>query len=259
MKITKVEVFPLDKQPDHGDHGLLRIETDEGLYGWGSCYETPSLVKSSLEYLSPLLIGETVEPERVTEKLHQETFWFGRGGVLTTFISGVNIALWDVYGKATGQSVSRLLGGRFRDRIKPYASQIFSYPVDAMVQRLTTAKGKGFRAFKLGWQPFGRKDTKVEEAMVKAARKAIGDECDLMVDAGGSDAFWHNDLKWAIETSKMLKEYNVVWFEEALNDMDIEGFKMLHAASPVWIATGECIRKRQNFYPWIFQCAVDVL
>ena len=261
MRITSVDVIPLDSpRVGHGDHGLVRVNTDEGVYGWGSCYTTPKLVRASLDYLSPLIIGENpLEPERVTEKLHQSTYWFGRGGVLTTFISGINIALWDIYGKTTGQSVSRLLGGRYREKIKPYASQLFSWPVDEMVERLQAAKSRGFRAFKLGWVPFGRIDARTDEALVEAAREAVGEECDLMVDAGGSAAFWHNDLKWAINASHMLKEYNVVWFEEALADDDLEGHKMLRQASPVWIATGECLRKRQAFYPWIFQRAVDVL
>jgi D-galactarolactone cycloisomerase len=259
MKITNVEVFPLENQL-HGQHGLVRIDTDEGVYGWGSCYMTPDLVRASLAHLSDLIIGkDPTEVEKLTEQLHQATYWFGRGGVLTTFISGINIALWDIAGKATGLSVSRLLGGRYRERIKPYASQTFSWPVDEMVERMQAAKAKGFRVFKLGWRPFGRIDARTDEALVSAAREAIGDDCDLMVDAGGSGAFWHNDLKWAINASHMLKEYNVVWFEEALKDDDLEGFKMLREASPVWIATGECLRKRQTFYPWIFQRAVDVL
>ncbi len=262
MKITKVEVFPLDNQA-YGRHGLVRIDTDEGIYGWGSCYMTADLVRASLDYLSELIIGEDpLEVEKVTERLHQSTFWFGRGGVLTTFISGINIALWDILGKATNRSVSRLLGGRFREKIKPYASQSFhnfSINRPEMSERMQRAKARGFRAFKLGWHPFGRIDARTDEAMVKTAREAIGEECDLMVDAGGSDAFWHNDLKWAINTAHMLKEYNVVWFEEPLKDDDLEGYKTLRQASPVWIATGECLRKRQTFYPWISQRAVDVL
>ena len=261
MKITNVEVFPLDGAKEgQGVHGLIRIDTDEGVYGWGSCFMTPNLVRASLEYLLPLIVGkDPTEVEKVTEMLHQETFWFGRGGVLTTFISGINIALWDIYGKVTGQSVGRLLGGRHRERMKPYASQLFSWPVDEMTERLQGAKERGFRAFKLGWRPFGWVDAKTDEAVVKAAREAIGDECDLMIDAGGSGAFWPSDLKWAINTSHMLKEYDVVWFEEALHDGDLEGFKKLRETSPVWIATGECLRKRQTFYPWIFERAVDVL
>ncbi len=262
MKITKVEVFPLGSQT-RGEHGLVRIDTDEGVSGWGSCYMTSDLVRASLGYLSDSIIGENpLEVEKVTERLHQSTYWFGRGGVLTTFISGINIALWDILGKASNRSVSRLLGGRFREKIKPYASQTFhNFCSDRpeMVERMQRAKAKGFRAFKIGWHPFGRIDAKTDEAWVKTAREAIGEECDLMVDAGGSDAFWHNDLKWAINTAQMLKEYNVVWFEEALKDDDLEGYKTLRQASPVWIATGECLRKRQTFYPWIVQRAVDVL
>ena len=261
MRITSVRVFPLENlRATHGEHGLVRVDTDEGISGWGSCYMTPALVRASLEYLSDQIVGENpLEVDRVTEKLHQSTYWFGRGGVLTTFVSGINIALWDICGKALNQSVSCLLGGRQREKIKPYASQLFSWPVDAMVERLQIARSNGFRAFKLGWRPFGRIDAATDEALVRAAREAIGDDCDLMVDAGGSDAFWHSDLKWAINASHMLKEYNVVWFEEALDDDDLEGFKMLREASPVWIATGECLRRRQTFYPWIFRRAVDVL
>ena len=258
MKITKVEVFPLNASGQgHGDHGLVRVDTDEGISGWGSCYTTPNLVKAALEYLSPLIVGkDPTEVEKLTETLHQETFWFGRGGVLTTFISGINIALWDILGKATGLSVSRLLGGRHREKIKPYASQNFRGDI---TQKLLTAKERGFRAFKLGWRPFGRGDARADEAFIRTARKAIGDDCDLMVDAGGSEAFWHGDLKWAINTAHMLHEYGVLWFEEPLNDMDLEGHKALKAASSIWIATGECLRKRQAFYPWIQERAVDVL
>jgi L-alanine-DL-glutamate epimerase-like enolase superfamily enzyme len=128
-----------------------------------------------------------------------------------------------------------------------------------MVNELEAARDRGFRAFKLGWAPFGRIDARTDEMLVMTARQAIGDDCDLMVDAGGSDAYWPNDLKWAINTAQMLKDYNVTWFEEALYDRDLEGYKKLRQASPVWIATGECLRKRQDFYPWIFERAVDVL
>ena len=263
MKITSVEVFPLDKVPKAQhvqQHGLIRINTDEGIHGWGSCFMPPYLVKGSLEYLSDLLIGQDpTQVEKVSEQLHQATYWFGRGGVISVFISGIDIALWDIFGKVAGKSVSRLLGGRYREKMKPYASLLFSWPVDQMVKDLEAAKSRGFRAFKMGWTPFGRLDAKTDELLVKAARETIGDDCDLMVDAGGSDAFWHNDLKWAINTSHMLKEYNVVWFEEALHDRDLEGFKALRKESPVWIATGECLRKRQDFYPWILERAVDVL
>ena len=260
MRITNVEVFPLGKPYPEFQGALVRVNTDEGVSGWGSCTTTGGLLRASLDAFSYLIKGENaLEPERVTEKLHQETHWYRQSGVVSSFISGMNIALWDILGKATSQSVSRLLGGRYREKMKPYASQLFTWPVDEMVEQLQAAKTTGFRAFKLGWGRFGLIDDRADEAMVKAAREAIGEECDLMVDAGGHGAFWPNGLKWAINTSHMLKEYNVLWFEEALPDNDLEGHRALTQVSPVWIATGECLRKRESFYPWIFQRAVDVL
>src|SRR5439155_1637615 len=79
------------------------------------------LVQAGLRLLEPLYEGENpLEPERVSEKLHANTFWMGRGGSITHAISGIDIAMWDILGKATGQPVGRLLGGRYRDRVRPY-------------------------------------------------------------------------------------------------------------------------------------------
>src|SRR5204863_3441669 len=129
--------------------------------------------------------------------------------------SGIDIALWDILGKATGQPVGRLLGGRYRERVRPYASILMEEP-RALADRLIAIKAQGFRAFKVGWGPFGRKSDALDEQIVAAARKAIGPECLLMVDAGGSDAHWTQCYKWALRTSEMLSEYDVTWFEEAL-------------------------------------------
>ena len=87
------------------------------------------LVRAALRILEPLYLGENpLEPERVSEKLHANTFWMGRGGSITHAISGIDIAMWDILGKATGQPVGRLLGGRYRDRVLPYASLLMGEP-----------------------------------------------------------------------------------------------------------------------------------
>src|SRR5207244_11153390 len=94
-----------------------------GLTAMGSVFTDDSLVKAALGVLEPLFRGENaLEAERVSEKLHQNTFWLGRGGSITHTISGIDIALWDILGQASGQPVGRLLGGRYRDRVRPYAS-----------------------------------------------------------------------------------------------------------------------------------------
>lgn len=273
MRIQSVEVFPLTSQRPPYDVGkpipegwwgydqtLLRVQTDDGVVGWGCSGTRWELVQASLEVLKPHVIGENaLEPDRVAEKLHQATFWYGRGGAITAFVGGLNIALWDILGQVCQQPVGRLLGGCYRDRVKPYASMLFTWPTDVMEKNLHEGLGKGFRAFKLGWGTFGRVDARRDEALVKAARQAVGDNVDIMVDAGGSDQYWHGDLKWAMEAAKMLAHYNVVWFEEALRADDLEGYRQLRAASPVHISAGEVITRRQNFYAWIEARALDIL
>ncbi len=95
-------------------------------------------------------------------------FWLGRGGSITHTISGIDIALWDLLGKATGQSVGRLLGGRYRERIQPYASLLMQEPA-FMRDSLLAVKAQGFRAFKNWLGPFGRKNAAMDEAIVEAA------------------------------------------------------------------------------------------
>jgi L-alanine-DL-glutamate epimerase-like enolase superfamily enzyme len=212
-----------------------------------------------LKLLEPLLIGEQgLEPERVTEKLHQHTFWQGRGGSVTHAISGIDIALWDLFGQATGQPVGRLLGGRYRERVRPYASVLMEEP-KALAERLRATKAKGFRAFKIGWGPFGRRSDDLDEAIVRAAREAIGSESLLMVDAGGSDAFWPQGYKWALRTSEMLADYNVAWFEEPLLPDALQDYVRLREHSRVPIAGGEVFTRRQSFQPWLEAGAFDIV
>ncbi len=247
-------------QPEDSIHALITVETECGEVGLGSVFTDSRLVEAGLSVLRPLLIGEiATEPMRVSEKLHQNTFWMGRGGTLTHTISGIDMALWDLFGKATGQPVGRLLGGTYRTRVKAYASILMEKP-DLMRERAAEFAGKGFRAIKIGWGPFGRhNDPALDAAIVRAAREGAGDGCMLMVDAGASDAFWPNGLKWAMNTSRMLADYGVSWFEEPLPPDALEDHVTLRNQSPVAIATGECLTRRQSFLPWMAARALDMV
>ncbi|MGI8642895.1 MAG: mandelate racemase/muconate lactonizing enzyme family protein [Thermomicrobiales bacterium] len=246
-------------RPDTCVHTLVAVLTDGGVTGVGSVFTSDALVRASLEVLEPLLLGEAaLEPERVSEKLHQHTFWQGRGGAITHTISGIDIALWDILGQATGQPVGRLLGGRYRERVRPYASLLMEEP-GRLAEHLTRLKAEGFRAFKIGWGPFGRVNAAMDEAIVKAAREAIGDTAMLMVDPGGSDAFWPNGYSWALRTADMLADYNVAWFEEPLAPDALDDFVALRRASKVPIAGGEVLTRRQAFTPWLTAGAFDIV
>jgi len=270
MKITAVRTIPLGGAThDHGWPGgtdpnvqyntLLEVVSEDGLVGIGSCYTTRALVEGSLQLLKEHLLGESaLEPERVSEKLRQSMFWLGRGGSVEHTISGIDIALWDLLGKALNQPVSRLLGGCYRDRIKPYASILFEQP-PKLREELQKQISRGFKAIKMGWRPFGRVSRQLDELLIKTARDAVGPDVELMVDAGGSEQFWPHNVGWARETARMLGEFGVTWFEEALKPDDFDGFAELKANSPVLIATGEVLTRRQSFQPLIDRRAVDII
>lgn len=270
MKITEVRTlalrgathdhgWPGGTDPDAQHNTIVEVHTDEGVTGVGSCYTTQALVEASLQLLRPMLLGETgLEPERVSEKLRQSTFWLGRGGAVEHTISGVDIALWDLWGKALGQPVARLLGGLYRERIKPYASMLFDEP-GPLREQLQQQLARGFRAIKLGWRPFGRVSASLDEELVRTARETVGTDVELMVDAGGSEQFWPHGVSWARNTARMLGDYQVTWFEEALPPDDVDGFLELRQNSPVPIATGEVLTRRQAFQPFLTRRAVDII
>jgi len=270
MKIIEVRTIALGGAThDHGWPGgtdpnvqyntLVEVVGDDGLTGIGSCYTTRPLVEGSLQLLREHLLGESaLEPERVSEKLRQAMFWLGRGGSVEHTISGIDIALWDLCGKALNTSVARLLGGCYRDRIKPYASILFDEP-SGLRDALHLQMERGFRAIKMGWRPFGRRNDKFDELLVRTARETVGDDVELMVDAGGSEQFWPHGVNWAKRAAEMLGDYGVVWFEEALRPDDVEGFRELKQASPVLIATGEVLTRRQSFQPFIDSRALDII
>jgi D-galactarolactone cycloisomerase len=270
IKIVEIRSIPLLGQtpeggwdqeiaPEENLHTLIEVVADEGLTGLGSCYTSQALVEGALRLVRPWCIGESaIEPERVTEKLRQMAFWQGRGGSVEHAISGIDIALWDLLGKVSGQPVARLLGGYYRDRIKPYGSILFGEP-DRLREKLEGVVARGFRAIKLGWKPFGRVDRKTDELLIRTARETVGPDVELMVDAGGSEHFWPHGYKWAIETARMLADYDVVWFEEALPPDDLEGYVKLREHAPIPISTGEVLTRRQSFIPWIERGAVDII
>ncbi len=270
MKIVRIEAAGLrgatpeggwanEIRPSDCVHTLLAVYTDEGVTGWGSVFTNDALVQAALGVLQPLYQGENaLEPERVSEKLHENTFWLGRGGSITHTIGGIDIALWDILGKATGQPVGRLLGGRYRNRVRPYASLLMCEP-KLLADHLHAVREAGFKAFKIGWGPFGRHSHRTDEEIVRAARDAIGTEALLMVDAGASNASWPQGYKWALRAADMLREYDVYWFEEPLMPDNLSDYVLLRQRSPVPIAGGEVLTRRQSFASWLQAGAFDIV
>jgi len=270
MKIVKIKAAGLrggtpkggwanEIKPQDCVHTLVAIFTDEGITGWGSVFSDEGLVQAALRVLEPLYGGENpLEPERVSEKLHTNTFWMGRGGTITHTISGIDIAMWDILGKTTGQPVGRLLGGCYRSRVLPYASLLMREP-KALAEQLIEIREQGFRAFKIGWGQFGHKNDALDEQIVRSAREAVGADALLMVDAGASNAFWPHGFKWAVRTARMLTDFGVYWFEEPLPPDNLPDYVLLRQATNLPIAGGEVLTRRQSFVPWIQSRALDIV
>ena len=266
MRITEVNCYPLYMKDAKGaarERGenyntLIELKTECGLTGYGSTYTSYALTAAAMRLIEPVLKAEEdVVPARVSELLHMRNFWLGRGGSVTHAISGVDIAMWDLYGKKLGVSVSRLIGGRYRNKIRPYASLTFT-DKNPFVPKIEAALAKGFVGIKMGWGTLGRLDLKADEKVVADCRKAAGDAA-LMIDAGGSGADYNVTYKRALETAKMMRNYGVEWYEEALRPDDIEGFIKLREHSPVRISSCEVLTRRQTFIPWIERGAVDII
>lgn len=270
MKITDIRAaglrgatpkggWTLELTPDDVVHTLVAVHTDEGVVGVGSVFSSAALVQGALEVLAPIYLGaNALEPDKVSQMLHQHSFWLGRGGAVTHTISGIDIALWDVLGQATGLPVGTLLGGRYRERVRPYASVLIDNP-QALSENLGALAAQGFTAFKIGWGGFGRISNAADEAAVRLARDTVGPDALLAVDAGGSGAFWHNSFRWAARTADMLAAYDVAWFEEPLRPDDLNGFVALRRASRVPIAGGEVLTRRQDFFRFLTAGAFDII
>ena len=165
--------------------------------------------------------------------------------------------MWDILGKATGQPVGRLLGGRYRERVRPYASLLMREP-RALAEQLAAVRAQGFRAFKIGWGPFGRAQLRAwTRRIVRAAREAVG--AGLAADGGcrRERRLLAAGLQvGACAPRDMLADYGVHWFEEPLPPDNLHDYVLLREHSPVPIAGGEVLTRRQSFTPWLQQRAL---
>jgi L-alanine-DL-glutamate epimerase-like enolase superfamily enzyme len=272
MKITAVEAIPLrvrgfDKEHLDGsqDDLLIRIQTDNGVEGIGEVDASPEIVKAIVDAptshgwskgIREILIGENpLDVERLWDRMYKGSIYYGRRAVAIAAISGVDIALWDLVGKAEDKSVSELLHSKSRNKIKVYASL---YPIgrtlEDMERNCRFAITKGFRAIKLDGAPLGQ-NAKSDEQILRAARKSIGEKSDLMTDV--TEPGWN--IKQAISRARMYSEYNVYFLEAPFGPDDLESYGRLSEAVDLRIAYGEQHTTRYEFIDLIEKGRVDII
>ena len=269
MKITDVEAIyirlpKVKQQCDSGQDALIvKVHTDAGITGLGEVDSSPLAAKGAIESpfshsaacgLKELVIGEDpFETEKIWHKMYRCNIYGGRGGAGFHAMSGIDLALWDIKGKALGMPVWKLLGGGFQNRLRCYASSLFGETPKETGDRARRYRDMGFTAVKFGWDPMGQ-DEKTDVALVREARRGCGDEMDLLIDAG---LCW--DSKTALQRARAFSEYNIFWLEEPLLPDDYEGYRRLCEASPVRIAAGEEESGRQSFLNLMDRGRIDLV
>lgn len=237
---------------------LVKVETDSGLTGWGEVFcadAWPALATLIERVFEPLLVGEEALAIAVVwDKLYSWTRDYGQKGLTTAAISGIDIALWDILGQATGQPVSVLLGGAFRNRVRCYATGLYrtrasmEFPV-VLAREASSYVAQGFTAVKMK-VGFGlERDIRA----VAAVREAIGDGIDLMVDANHA-----LDVPRAIALGQAIAPQRIAWFEEPVVPENLEGYRAVRQALPMPIAGGEAEFTRYGFRELVSRGAVDI-
>jgi L-alanine-DL-glutamate epimerase-like enolase superfamily enzyme len=250
MKITDVEALYLRlpeikaRTDSSQDALLIRISTDAGITGWGEVDGCPWVVKAIVEApmshtivtgLRQILLGEDpMEIGRLWTKMYEATIYYGREGAVIQAMAGIDLALWDIKGKALRMPVWQVIGARYRDRLRVYASNMMQFTPEATADRVRKARDEGFAAAKFGWEPFGRSDLGLDLRYLDAMRKAAGDGFDLMLDVG---LVW--DATTTIQRAKAFEPYNLFWLEEPLHPDDVEGYGLVARHISQRLAAGE--------------------
>jgi L-alanine-DL-glutamate epimerase-like enolase superfamily enzyme len=243
------------------DTCIIRIDTDEGIIGWGEVDSCPTVVKAVVEAplshqicngLANVLVGEDpLDIDACTAKMDEAANYYGRVGAGSHAMAGINIALWDIAGKAAEKPVNELLGGPLEKKFRAYCSILFGDTPAKTHDLAARHVDLGFTAIKFGWGPMG-KDEGNDIALVEQARKGAGEDVDILIDAG---QVW--DWKTARKRAEQFMPYRPFWIEEPLHPEDVEGYGHLTSESPVPIATGEAESRLKDFQRLVTEGGLD--
>lgn len=233
---------------------VVKITTDEGIYGWGEGYGPAEVIRQGIALLEPILIGSNpLENESLWFDMYRKTLDFARRSVLFAAISAIDIALWDIKGKALNLPISILLGGQHRKRVVPYATGLYFSESKTLDEDLVTeAKeyvAQGFTAIKMKVGLSIKDDVR----HVKNVRDAIGPNIQLMVDSNHAYS-----LREAIELARKIEPYDIGWFEEPVSPEFYDQYAQLRQKTSIPIAGGECEYLRYGFLQLLQNKSVDI-
>jgi galactonate dehydratase len=268
MKITKIE--PLIVNAEMRNWIFVKVETDQaGLYGWGEAtleWKTRAVV-GAIQDLAPLLIGR--DPRDITQALRimtKRAFW--RAGIIgSSAISGIEHALWDIFGKSVGLPVWRLLGGQVRDRVKIYThlglgdmqAVYRTMEVEPLREHAARLVEAGYQAFKVVFIPYTHYTTSAQALrhvgkLMQGLRKQVGEAVDIMIDIHGRCG----SASAALQYIRELEPFDPLFVEEPLQPGDVESLRAITEQARCPIATGERLVGLEEFEPLFRNRAVNI-
>ena len=249
MKITDVEAIVV-KQPTIEDIGdgsqdtvVVRVHTDAGISGVGEADSSPYVVREIIycpashivcKGLRDVIIGmDPMDIDVIYEKMYQASYYYGRRSAAIHAISAIEMALWDIKGKALGLPVYKLLGGAFRTEVPAYCSVLMPDTEDEIKRIVDTYMPQGYCGIKFGWGALGY-DLNRDVELVAACREALGKDAKLMIDIGMR---WKG-AKTVMKMCDRLREFDLFWLEEPFTPDYLDGYRRL-ANTDMTIAAGE--------------------
>jgi len=251
---TEGQVFSRSGVRNTRSTTLVRVETDEGVSGIGSCSGNGELIEVIVgKVLKPLLIGmDPTAIDEIWDKAyvrggHKE---FGTRGIGVVALSGIDVALWDILGKVRGVPVYQLLGGKCRDKVPVYATALYPEEPSKVAARARAFADQGFHGVKIkvGF------DLEQDIRIVRAVRQELGKDFTVMTDANQGYS-----LEVGLKAAAAFAECGAFWLEEPLFVEDIEGHAMLREKGKVPIAVGENLHTYYAFENFIVRGAVDFI
>lgn len=269
MKIAAVECIELrlpevsERCDGTQDLLLVKVTTDNGIVGWGEVDTSPSVARAIIEApmshtlcrgLAEIVLGQNpFAYEKIWHDMYEGTIYMGRRAAVIQAMSGIDLAIWDIMGKALDVPVYQLLGGPFKREIKAYSSALFASTPEETAKKALKYKQRGFEAMKFGWESIGT-SPEHDEALIRAIREAVGDDVQIMVDAG-----FAYDTKTALMMAERFAKYNVFWLEEPLHPDNIDGYRRLCESVSLRIAAGEEESSRASFLELMDRAKIDVV
>ena len=234
---------------------IVKIICDNGIVGWGEAYGPATVVKESVNYIKQNIIGmNPLDSDVIWSTLFRRVHDYGRSGVFVSAISAIDIALWDIKGKYHKLPVSTLLGGSYREKIRPYATGLYFSDSKTLTDDLCNEAmeyvNEGFKSIKM---KVGL-NIKSDINNVKAVRNTIGPDIELMIDS--NHAYSYDE---ALKLSKKLEDQDIKWFEEPLSPEFYDQYSDFKSKSLIPVAAGECEYLRYGFQKLLDKNCIDFL